>query len=104
VRRTDAGETLIDSAGYLTISSTVEEKIEALAKIICRTGDEPGTKSAAPLVLMSTLENALRPEALSNLAKHLAFTHCGELNFAGMVEAQIEVFESDLLMDNTLVS
>lgn len=104
VRRTDAGETLIDSAGYLKISSTNEEKIAALAKIICRSGDEPGTKSAALLVLMSTLENALQPKALANLTKHLAFTRCGELNFAGIVEAQIAALEGELLMDDTLVS
>ena len=104
VRRADAGETLLDEAGYLNISSTDEEKVEALAELICRAGDEAGTKSAALLVLMSTLENALHPKALANMAKHLAFTRCGELNFNGVVEAQIAVFESELLADDTLVS
>lgn len=104
VRRADAGETLLDEAGYLNISSTDEEKIAALAELICRGGDDPGTKSAALLVLMSTLENASHPKALANLAKHLAFTRCGELNFNGVVEAQIAVFESELLADGTLVS
>jgi hypothetical protein len=104
VRRADAGETLIDEAGHLNISSTDEEKIEALAELICRAGDEAGTKSAALLVLMSTLENASHPKALANLAKHFAFTRCGELNFNGVVEAQIAVFESELLADDTLVS
>ena len=104
VRRADAGETVIDSAGFLKTSSTDEEKIAALAEMICRAGDEAGTKSAALLVLMSTLENATHPKALANLAKHLAFTRCGELNLNGMVEAQIAVFESELLADNTLVS
>ena len=104
VRRADAGEIVVDSSGYLNISSTDEEKIAALAEIICRTGDEAGTKSAALLVLMSTLENATHPKALANLAKHFAFTRCGELNLNGMVEAQIEVFESELLADNTHVS
>ena len=80
VRRADAGETVVDSAGFLNISSTDEEKIAALAELICRAGDEAGTKSAALLVLMSTLENATHPKALANLAKHLAFTRCGELN------------------------
>jgi hypothetical protein len=37
------------------------------------------------------------PKALANLAKHLAFTRCGELNFNGVVETQIAVFESELL-------
>jgi len=100
VRRADAGETIVDSAGHLNISSTDEEKITALAEIICRTGDEAGTRSAALLLLLSTLENAPHPKALANLAKHLAFTHCGELNFNGMVETQIAVFETELLVDN----
>ena len=104
VRRADAGETIIDSAGYLQISSSNEEKIAALTEMICRAGDEAGTKSAALLVLMSTLENASHPKALANLAKHLAFTRCGELNLNGMVEAQIAVIESELLADNTLLS
>ena len=104
VRRADAGETVIDSAGFLKTSSTDEEKIAALAGMICRAGDEAGTKSAALLVLMSTLENASHPKALANLVKHFAFTRCGELNLNGMVESQIEILESELLTDNTLVS
>jgi len=104
VRRADAGETVVDEAGFLNISSTDGEKIAALAEMICRAGDKAGTKSAALLVLMSTLENASHPKALANLAKHLAFTRCGELNFNGMVEAQIAVLQSELLADNTLVS
>ena len=104
VRRADEGETVVDSAGHLKTSSTDEEKIAALAEMICRAGDEAGTKSAALLVLMSTLENASHPKALANLAKHLAFTRCGELNFNGVVEAQIAVFESELLADDTFVS
>ena len=103
VRRADAGETIVNGAGYLNIPSTDEEKVEALAELICRAGDEAGTKSAALLVLMSTLEKASHPKALANLAKHLAFTRCGELNFKGVVEAQIAVFESELLADDTLV-
>ena len=104
VRRVDAGETIVDEAGFLKLSSTDEEKIAALAKIICRAGDEAGTKSAALLVLMSTLENASHPKALANMAKHLAFTRCGELNFNGVVEPQIAVFESELLVDDMLLS
>jgi hypothetical protein len=102
VRRADAGQTIVDSAGFLRTSSD-EEKIAALAEMICRAGDEAGTKSAALLVLMSTLENATHPKVLANLAKHLAFTRCGELNLNGMVETQIAVLESELL-DSTLGS
>jgi hypothetical protein len=72
--------------------------------MICRAGDEAGTNSAALLVLMSTLENATHPKALANLAKHLAFTRCAELNLNGMVEAQIAVFESELLTNSAPVS
>ena len=104
VRRADEGETIVDSAGHLKTSSTDEEKIAALAEPICRAGDEAGTKSAALLVLMSMLENASHPKALANLAKHIAFTRCGELNLNGMVEAQIAVLESELLTDSALVS
>ena len=104
VRRADAGETVVDSAGFLKTSSTSEEKIAALAEMICRAGDEAGMKSAALLVLMSMLENASHPKALANLAKHFAFTRCVELNLNGMVKAQIAVFESELLTDNALVS
>jgi hypothetical protein len=101
VRRADAGETLIDSAGFfLKTCCTDEEKVAALAELICRAGDEAGTKSAALLVLMSTLENASHPKALANLAKHFAFTRCGELNLNGMVEEQIAVLESELLADH----
>jgi hypothetical protein len=53
------------------------------------------------LVLMATLENAAHPKALANTAKHLAFTRCGELNLHGMVDAQIAVFEDELLGGNT---
>ena len=104
VRRADAGESVVDSAGFLKTSSSDEEKIAALAELICRASDEAGTKSAALLVLMSTLENASHPKALANLAKHYAFTRCGELNLNGMVESQIAALESELLADNTLVS
>lgn len=58
VRRADAGETVVDSTGFLKTSRTDEEKIAALAEMICRAGNEAGTKSAALLVLISTLENA----------------------------------------------
>lgn len=102
VRRADAGETDLDTIDFLRTPDTTnddssEEKIEALAEIICREGDEAGTKSAALLVLMATLENATHPKALTNVAKHLAFTRCGELNVNGMVDAQIAELEDELL-------
>jgi hypothetical protein len=101
VRRADAGGTIVDSIDFSETPETSdyssEDKIEALAEMICRAGDEAGTKSAALLVLMATLENATHPKALANLAKHLAFARCGELNVSGMVDAQIAVMENELL-------
>jgi plasmid stability protein len=104
VRRADAGETIIDNIEVLHIGEDVssEGKIEALAEIVCRAGDEAGTKSAALLVLMATLENSTHPKALANMAKHVAFTRCGELNLNGMVEAQIAVLEGELLTGYTV--
>lgn len=99
VRHADAGESVIDSAGSLKTSNTDEERIGALVELICGADDDAGTKSAALLVLMSILENASHPKALANLAKHLAFTRCGELNLNDMVDEQIAVLESDLLAD-----
>ena len=101
VRRADAGESCFDNLSIIETSQTdeisSEEKIEALAEMICRAGDEPGTKSAALLVLMATLENATHPKALLNIAKHIAFTRCGELNVGHMVDAQVAVLEGELL-------
>jgi hypothetical protein len=99
VRRADAGEDVIDDIQSLDTNEddASEEKIAALAEMICRAGDEPATKSAALPVLMAALEHAAHPRAVANTAKHLAFTRCGELNFSGMVDAQIALVESELL-------
>jgi len=101
VRRANAGETIVED---LNLSDTTEdepseEKLEALAEMICRAGDEPATKSAALLVLMATLENATHPRALANLTKHFAFTRCGELNSYGIVDAQIAALDGELLAE-----
>ena len=106
VRRADAGEDVFDNLQSIETGEDVSsyEKITALTGMICRAGDEPATKSAALLVLLATLENATHPKAFSNMAKHLAFTRCAELNLYGMVDTQIEVFENQLLGCNTLVS
>ena len=71
-----------------------EEKIEALAAMICQAGDE---SAAALLVLMGMLENSTHPKVLANVAKHSAFTRCGESNLYGMVDAQIAIVEGELL-------
>lgn len=102
VRRIDAGETIIENLNVQ--ADTDDEKVKALSELICRAGDEPGIKSAALLVLMSTFENAAHPKALANAAKHFAFTRCGELNLKGMVDTQIAVLEDELLAGNTLMA
>jgi hypothetical protein len=98
VRRVDEGETLIGTTNLLRSS---EDKVEALADLICSASEQ---SAAALLVLMSTLENAAHPKALANTLKHFAFTRCGDLNVCGMVEPQIEVFESELLGGSMFVS
>jgi hypothetical protein len=106
VRRADAGEQIIETTTFSETSEdneddSNEEKIEALAEIICREGDD---EAAALFVLMGTLENSTHPKLLANTAKHFAFTRCAELNLYGMVDAQLPLVEGELLADSTLVS
>jgi hypothetical protein len=77
------------------------ERIEALAELICRAGDE---FAGALFVLMGTLQHSTHPEALANTVKHLAFTRCGEFNLFGMVDAQLAVIEGELFAGSTPVS
>ena len=79
------------------------DKIEALAEMICRGGDEPDTKSAALLVLMAALEDSPHPKAVANTAKHLAFHHCAERNLCGMVDEEIRILEAELFADRAYV-
>src|SRR5215212_8973966 len=93
VRRADAGEKIIDTVDFslepeTNADDSSEEKVEALAEIICRAGDE---SAAALFVLMGTLENSTHPKLLVNTAKHFALTHCCESNLYGMVDAQMSV-------------
>jgi hypothetical protein len=101
VRRIDAGEPVIDESCMLEANEEIstEEKLERLAAIICQAGSQPETRSAALLVLMSTIENSTEPKVLANHVKHIAFTRCGELNCFGMVDAQIAAIESELLVN-----
>ncbi len=80
VRRADAGETLIETIDFSETAGSSEddsneEKIEALAEIICGAGDE---SAAALFVLMGTIENSTHPRLLANAAKHFAFTRCAD--------------------------
>ena len=107
LRRADAGEKIVASIDFSLAPQINEEgdstdqKVEALADIICQAGDE---SAAALFVLMGTLENSRHPQVLANAAKHLAFTHCGESNLFGMVDAQLAIVEDELLMSDTLIS
>jgi hypothetical protein len=97
VRRADAGEEVVEDLQSIeTTNDETEEKIAALAEMICRAGDH---RAAALLVLIAKIESASHPKALVNTAKHLAFTRCGELNFGGMVDSQIAILERDLLRE-----
>ena len=101
VRRADAGEPIIDDSHLLQANDEIstEEKVEQLAAMICQAGGQLETRSAALLVLMSTLENSTEPKVLANHVKHIAFTRCGELDCFGMVDAQIVAIESELLVN-----
>ena len=105
VRRADAGEQIIDTTEFSLVQETDDdsnkEKIEALAEIICRAGEEA---AAALFVLMGALENSAHPKLLANIAKHFAFKRCAELNLYGMVDAQLPLVEDELLADSSLVS
>jgi hypothetical protein len=106
VRRAGAGEKIIDSADFTLEPHANEddsnkERVEALAEIICRAGDE---SAAALLLLMGTLEISRDNNLLANTAKHIAFTHCGESNLFGMVDTQLAVVESELLPAHVLIS
>jgi hypothetical protein len=99
VRRADAGETIIDTTDFSQTLETnedhsSEEKIEALAEIICRASEE---SAAALFVLTGILESSTHPKLLANTAKHFAFTCCSELNLFGIVDDQLAVVEAELL-------
>jgi hypothetical protein len=99
VRRAGAGEKIIDSTDFTLEpgpdeDDSHEQKVEALAEIICRSD---GEAAAALFVLMGTMENSRDPKLLANTAKHFAFTHCGESNLFGMVDAQLAAVEGELL-------
>lgn len=101
VRRAEEGETALETIDFSQTPDTLEQdvsdkRVRALADIICRDGDEPETKSAALLVLMSSIEDSAYPKSLANTAKRLAFARCGELNLHGMIESQVATVEHEL--------
>lgn len=106
VSRAEAGENIVDTFESLRPSLRNEDdstlrKVEALAEIVCRTGDEP---TAALFMLLETLESSMKPKVLARRAKHIAFSRCGELHVYEMVDAQIAELEGELIAINTLAS
>jgi len=99
VRRAEEGESIIETTD---VSEPLEpnedhstrEKIETLVEMICGAGDKA---AAALFVLMGVIQNSTEPDALAHAAKHTAFTHCGERNVYGMVDAQLAVIEGELM-------
>jgi len=101
VRRAEAGEDVVDNMRTREGDGIDpgEGKIEALTEMICRAGDEPAIKSAALVLLMSAFETETEPRALANTAKRIALARCSELNFCGVLDAQIATFEGELLRE-----
>ena len=102
VRLADAGESVAEALASFELSQTDnepdigEEKVEALIEMICRASDERAIKASALLVLLASIENARHPKAVANMAKHVAFRRCGELNTYGIVDTQIARLEGEL--------
>ena len=78
--------------------------LETLVEMICGGGDDPGTRSAALLVLMATVQDADDPKSLAHAAKHLAFIQCGEFNAFGIVDAQVAMLGRELMPNHSLSS
>ena len=107
MRRADAGARIVTAdleqareveTGETDADPSAEDKIEALAEMICRGADE---SPVALLVLMGLFENSEQPQALANTVKHFAFTRCGEMNLYGIVDAQIAAMEAELFVGST---
>jgi hypothetical protein len=106
VSRAEAGEDIVETFESLRTPVPIDDesslrKVEALAEIISRSGDQP---TAALFILMETLENSTDPKVLASRAKHVAFSRCGELHVYEMIDAQVAELEGELLASNTLVS
>jgi hypothetical protein len=106
VSRAEAGEDVVETFESLRTPVRIEDesslrKVEALAEIISRSGDEP---TAALFILMETLENSKDPRVFASRAKHVAFSRCGELQVYEMIDAQLAELEGELLASNTIVA
>ncbi|HET6977212.1 MAG TPA: hypothetical protein VFI24_12865 [Pyrinomonadaceae bacterium] len=105
VLRVEDGECIVDNitAADDSENDSPEQKVEALAEMICQ-GDDQGTRAAALLVLLAAVETAADPKSLAKTAKHSVFTRCGEMNVYGMVDVQIAMLERELFTNNSRLS
>lgn len=104
VQRVEDGEYIADNiAGDESENDSTEQKVEALAEMICR-DDDHGTRAVALLVLLAAVETADDSKSLAKTAKHSVFTRCGELNVYGMVDVQISMLERELFARNSDLS
>jgi hypothetical protein len=106
VSRAEAGEDILETFESLRTPVPIEDestlrKVEALAEIISRSGDEP---TAALFILMETLENSTDPKILASRAKHVAFSRYGELHVYQVIDAQLAELEGESLATDTLTS
>jgi hypothetical protein len=92
-----------EDGAILDEDEAIDAKVDELTSLICRPGNEPDIKSAALLILMSTLEHSPHPKYLAGAAKHLAFLHCCELNLYGVVDSQIADVERRLLATESVI-
>ena len=71
VSRAEAGEDILETFESLRTPVPIDEpilrKVEALAEIVSRSGDEP---TAALFILMETIENSKDPRVFASRAKH----------------------------------
>ena len=106
VSRAEAGEDILETFESLRTPVPIEDestlrKVEALAEIISRSGDEP---TAALFILMETLENSTDRKVLASRTKHVAFSRCGELHVYEVIDAQLAELEGESLATDTLTS
>ena len=95
VSRAEAGEDIFETFESLRTPVSIKDepilrKVEALAEIISRSGDEP---TASLFILMETLERSMQPKVLASRAKHVAVSRCGELHVYEMIDAQLAELE-----------
>src|ERR1041384_10396 len=96
VQRLEDGEYIVDNiAGDESENDSTEQRVEALAEMICQ-DDDHRTRAVALLVLLAAVETADDSKSLAKTAKHCVFTRCGELNVYGMVDVQISMLEREL--------